>query len=170
MKIASLLAIFLGLAGTGAVAAPQTRVCAKYSTILLEEGERAEVDGAGPFSVSLRITGSRGNWIFYDSLSEPSSADSEGTLVPTGPDRIAYRRSHDSHIYSVHPAQSALIDGKIVKTGVMGVDFMRSPLDNPAIMGDNSDIDVIERVLPGVTGGCDLQFVAGEGLVSSASK
>ena len=77
MKIASLLAIFLGLAGTGAVAAPQTRVCAKYSTILLEEGERAEVDGAGPFSVSLRITGSRGNWIFYDSLSEPSSADSE---------------------------------------------------------------------------------------------
>jgi len=66
--------------------------------------------------------------------------------------------------------QSAQIGGKMVKTGVMGVDFMRSPLDNPAIIGDNSDIDVIERVLPGVIEGCDLQFVAGEGLVSSASK
>lgn len=170
MPIASLMTVILGLAGPSAVAVPQTRVCAKYSTILLKEGERAEVDGAGQFSVSLRITGPRGNWIFYDSLSEPSSADSEGTLVPTGPDRIAYRRSHDSRIYSVQPMQSAQIGGKMVKTGVMGVDFMRTPLDNPAIIGDNSDIDVIERVLPGVIEGCDLQFVAGEGLVSSASK
>ena len=42
MRILPWAAILLGLAATGATAAPQTRVCSKYSTILLNEGESAE--------------------------------------------------------------------------------------------------------------------------------
>ena len=165
MRIVPLAVIAIGLLGSGAMAAPQTRVCSKYSTILLNEGESAEVDGAGQFSLSILVKGSRGSWIFYDSVSTPASADSEGTMVLTGPDKTAYRRSHDNRIYAVHPTQPTLTDGKMVKTGVMGVDVMRQPLDNPAIIGDKSDLDVIERVLPGQIGQCDLRFVAGQGLV-----
>lgn len=165
MRITPLLVALTALLGSAASAAPQTRVCSKYSTILLNEGESAQVNGAGQFSLSILVNGPRGNWIFYDSLSEPAEADSQGMLVLTDPIRTAYRRSHDARIYAIHPTEPKLIDGKMVKTGAMGVDAMREALDNPAIVGEISDLDVIERVLPGVVDQCDLRFVAGQGLV-----
>jgi hypothetical protein len=142
----------------------------KYSTVLLSEGETAEVNGAGQHSLFLLIHGPRGNWIIFDSISEPADADSAGMLVLTGPDKTVYRRSHEPRVYAIQPSQPDLVDGEMVKIGVMGVDAMLKPLDNPAIVGNNSDFDVIERVLPGVIDRCDLRFVAGQGLVSSASR
>lgn len=170
MRFASIVMIMISLLETSVLAVSPTRVCGKYSTVLLSEGETAEVNGAGQYSLFLLIHGPRGNWIFFDSMSEPADADSAGMLVLTGPDKTVYRRSHEPRIYAIQPSQPDLVDGKMVKIGVMGVDAMRKPLDNPAIVGNNSDFDVIERVLPGVTDRCDLRFVAGQGLVSSASR
>ena len=165
MRILPWAAILLGLAATGATAAPQTRVCSKYSTILLNEGESAEVNGAGEFSLFLLIKGPAGSWIFFDSIKAPSSSDIEGTLVLSAPDKAAYRRSFHSQIYAIQPAKSKLVGGKAVRAGVMGVDVMREQLNNPAIKRDDTDLAVIKRVLPGVIGKCDLRFVAGQGLV-----
>lgn len=145
----------------------ETRVCSKYSTILLSDGENAEVNGAGHSSLSLFIKGPRGNWIFFDSISEPAEADTAGTLVVSEMGIKAYRRSHNARIYAVHQATPSLTDGKMVKTGVMGVDAMLEPLDNAAVVGEDSDFDIIKKVLPGVVDRCDLRFVAGQGLVAT---
>ena len=165
MRVALLAAILSLSAGADAQADHQLRVCSKYSTILLNDGESAEVEGAGQFSLSLLVKGARGNWIFYDSIAEPDNSDNEGTVVMSENDKTVYRRSHDLRIYFVQQTRPAMKEGKIVKAGVMGVNFMRQPLDHPAIVGDDTDLEVITRVLPGSTDQCDLTFVAGKGLV-----
>jgi hypothetical protein len=165
-----LICIFFAIQSSIIWSAAPTRVCGKYSTILLAKGETAEVNATGEFSLALLVKGPRGNWIFFDSLAEPASAARAGTPVPAGRGAIAYRRSHDARIYIIHPAPPRLVDGKMVKTGVVVADMMRDPLDDPAIVGDDSDIDVIKRVLPGERISCDLQFVPGQGLVSSGVK
>ena len=166
MKITKLAFLAIGFISTGALAASPTRVCGKYSTVLLDAGETAIADGAGHSSLSLTIRGPNGNWIFYDSISEPATSDSEGALILTDPKKTVFRRSHNRQIYSVQQTQPTLKDGKIVKVGVMGVDLMRVRLDNAAIVGDDSDVKILERVLPGEIGKCDLRFVAGQGLVT----
>lgn len=170
MRTAWLIMSAIGLLGSPLSAEQKTRICGKYSSIQLAPGETAEANGAGPYSLSLLISGPRGNWIFFDSISEPSSSDKNGTLVPTGPERTTYRRDHDRRIYAIFPSQPELIEGKIVKAGVMGVDMMRNALESPAIVGDESDTEVIKRVFPGVTSDCSLKFVPGKGLIPTDSE
>jgi hypothetical protein len=170
MKATKLAILAIGLISTGALAASPTRVCGKYSTVLLDAGETAIADGAGHSSLSLTIRGPSGNWIFYDSISESAASDGEGALILTDPKKTVYRRNFNRQIYSVQQTQPTLKDGKIVKVGVMGVDLMRVRLDNAAIVGDDSDITILERVLPGEIGQCDLRFVAGQGLVTERAE
>lgn len=166
----AVVAAMMAPAAMGGETARATRVCSKYSTILLAEGEQADVDGAGAFSLSLHIKGPKGNWIFFDSMAAPLNTDRDGALVMKTARMVAYRQNHDKRIYAVLPTRAATVDGKAVKTAVMGIDFMRAPLVNPAIVGDSSDLPVIKRVLPGELGRCDLRFVAGRGLVRADSK
>lgn len=148
-----------------AQAAGPQRVCGRYSTILLSPDETAEVIGVGRDSVSLLIKGSLGPWIFYDGLVSPDEKMTNDTKVYTSKGSVAYRRNHDARIYVVRPVRNTLVAGKRVQVGIMGVDFMRQPLANSAIVGTDSDLPILKRILPGTIGTCDLRWVPVKGLV-----
>ncbi len=148
-----------------AQAASAQRVCGRYSTILLSPGEIAEVMGVGRDSVSLLIKGNLGSWIFYDGLVAPDEKMTSDTKVYTGKVSVAYRRGHDARIYVVQPVRAPLVGGKRVQVGIMGVDFMRKPLVNPAIVGTDADLPILKRILPGTIGSCDLRWIPAKGLV-----
>ena len=168
-QISQIVAVGVGLAlaigPTFAEERSGQRICGLHSSILLVPGEQAEIVGAGSGSVSMRINGPAGAWIFYDGLSstEDPAAGSVEILRTTG--RIAYRRNFDARIYTVRPVPAQPVGGKFVEAAAMGIDMARLPLDHPAITGSNADLAVIKRVYPGEMSGCNLRWLPGTGLV-----
>jgi len=157
----------IGASTAAAGAAAGKRVCGRYSSFLLAPGETAEIEGAGATSVSMRITGPQGVWIFYDGLTSPVPASDLGTQVHEGGKARAYRRSYDARVYVVVPTFDYAVDGKQVQASVSGLDFMRQPLVNPAIVGTDADLAVVKRIFPAQQDVCDLRWMPGVGLMES---
>ena len=160
------------LAATLAFAIPQTalaaaagqKICTRHSTIQLEPGEKAEVNGAGSSGVELLISGPAGQWIFADfnGLSAPAPGDVEVASTRT---QTIVRRGQLPQIYAIYSKASRLIEGKQLSAFISGLYLDRRPLANPRINGTAADEAVWRRVSLGQTSGCDLRWVPGQGLV-----
>ncbi|MBJ7439984.1 MAG: hypothetical protein JHD35_13275 [Sphingopyxis sp.] len=164
-RIISLAAI--GLAMTvpqTASAAPGQKICTRHSTIVLESGEKAEVNGAGSSGVELLISGPAGQWIFtdYNGLSAPGAGDVQVASTKT---QTIFRRGHAPQIYAIYSKSSRLIEGKQLTAFISGLYLDRRPLAKPRIKGTDADKNVWDRVLLGQTASCDLRWVPGQGLV-----
>lgn len=147
-----------------ASAAPGQKICTRHSTILLEQGEKAEVNGAGSSGVELLISGPAGQWIFadYNGLASPGAGDVQ---VASNKTQTIVRRGQLPQIYVLYSKASRLIEGKQLTAFVSGLYLDRRPLAKPRITGTDADKAVWNRVLLGQTGGCDLRWVPGQGLV-----
>ncbi|WP_439568531.1 hypothetical protein [Sphingopyxis sp.] len=154
-----------------AVLAPQTasaaagqKICTRHSTIILEPGEKAEVNGAGSSGVELLISGPAGQWIFadYNGLSAPGAGDVQ---VASTRAQAIVRRGHLPQIYVVYSKASRLIEGKQLTAFISGLYLDRQPLAKPRIKGNDADKAVWSRVLLGQTSACDLRWAPGQGLL-----
>ncbi len=147
-----------------ASAAPGQKICTRHSTIVLEPGEKAEVNGAGSSGVELLISGPAGQWIFADfnGLSAPGADDVQVASTKT---QTVVRRGQLPQIYAIYSKASRLIEGKQMTAFISGLYLDRRPLANPRIKGTDADKAVWSRVLLGQTAGCDLRWVPGQGLV-----
>ncbi len=147
-----------------ASAAPGQTICTRHSTVLLEPGEKAEVNGAGSSGVELLISGPAGQWIFvdYNGLSAPGPGDVQVASTKT---QTIFRRGHAPQIYAIYSKASRMIEGKQLTAFISGLYLDRRPLANPRIKGADADQKVWDRVLLGQTANCDLRWVPGEGLV-----
>lgn len=141
-------------------------VCGLYSSVVLVSGERAEVVGAGLDSVSMRISGPSGAWIFYDGLVPSGDLAIGGAEVLRRNDRIVYRRAFDPRVYAVDPVPARAVGDRFIEAAAMGIDLAGQPLDRPAIHGDHGDLAVVARVQPATGAGCDLRWEPGRGLVA----
>lgn len=160
------------LAATGlAMIVPQTasaasaqKICTRHSTILLEPGEKAAVNGAGSSGVELLISGPAGQWIFadYNGLPVPGAGDVE---VASTKMQTIVRRGQLPQIYVFYSKASRVIDGKQLTAFISGRYLDRQPLANPRIKGSDADKSVWSRVQLGQTATCDLRWVPGQGLV-----
>ncbi|WP_428630432.1 hypothetical protein [Sphingopyxis sp.] len=161
----ALAAILLGAAAPQmASAAAGQKICTRHSTIILEPGEKAVVNGAGSSGVELLISGPAGQWIFadYNGLSAPGTGDVQ---VASTKSHTIVRRAQPPQIYVLYSKASRLIEGKQLTAFISGLYLDRRPLANPRIKGSDADKSVWERVLLGQTGTCDLRWVPGQGLV-----
>lgn len=145
-------------------AATGQKICTRHSTIVLEPGEKAEVNGAGSSGVELLISGPAGQWIFadYNGLSAPGTGDVEVASTKT---QTVVRRGQLPQIYVIYSKASRLIEGKQLSAFVSGLYLDRRPLANPRIRGVDADKTVWSRVQLGQTASCDLRWVPGKGLV-----
>lgn len=145
-------------------AAPGQKICTRHSTILLEPGEKAEVNGAGSSGVELLISGPAGQWIFadYNGLSAPGAGDVQVASTKT---QTIVRRGQLPQIYAIYSKASRMIEGKQLSAFVSGLYLDRRPLAKPRIKGTDADKTVWDRVLLGQTASCDLRWVPGQGLV-----
>ncbi len=145
-------------------AAPGQKICTRHSTILLEPGEKAEVNGAGSSGVELLISGPAGQWIFadYNGLSAPGADDVQVASTKT---QTIVRRGHAPQIYAIYSKASRMIEGKQLTAFISGLYLDRRPLANPRIKGTDADKTVWDRVLLGPTASCDLRWVPGQGLM-----
>ncbi|WP_137870260.1 hypothetical protein [Sphingopyxis sp. 2PD] len=163
----------ISLAAIGlAVIVPQTassatgqKICTRHSTIVLEPGEKAEVNGAGASGVELLISGPAGQWIFvdYNGLPAPGAGD---VPVASNKTQTVVRRGHTPQIYAIYSKASRLIEGKQLTAFISGLYIDRRPLAQPRIKGNDADKAVWSRILLGQTSSCDLRWVPGQGLVS----
>jgi len=161
----SFAALLLSMTAPHAVsAAPGQKVCTRHSTLLLEPGEKAEVNGAGSSGVELLISGPAGQWIFADfnGLSAPAAGDVEVASTKT---QTIVRRGSLPQIYAIYSKASRLVEGKQMTAFISGLYLDRRPLANPRIKGTDADKAVWSRVLLGQTASCDLRWVPGQGLV-----
>ncbi|MBU1463847.1 MAG: hypothetical protein KJ551_10065 [Alphaproteobacteria bacterium] len=161
----SLAAVLFAMAlPQAASAAPGQKICTRHSTILLEQGEKAEVNGAGSSGVELLISGPAGQWIFadYNGLARPGAGDVQ---VASNKTQTIVRRGQLPQIYVLYSKASRLIEGKQLTAYVSGLYLDRRPLAKPRITGTDADKAVWSRVLLGQTGGCDVRWVPGRGLV-----
>jgi hypothetical protein len=140
-------------------------VCGRYSSFELAPGETAEIEGAGATSVSMRITGPKGVWIFYEGLTQGEPESALGSLVYQGKAAKIYRRGHDARVYVVIPTFKHEVDGKTVQASASGIDFRREPLPRAAITGTNADLSVVKRIYPASQKQCDIRWMPGGGLV-----
>ena len=147
-----------------AYAATGQKICTRHSTIVLEQGEKAEVNGAGSSGVELLISGPAGQWIFadYNGLSVPGPGDVQVALTKT---QTIFRRGHAPQIYTIYSKASRMIEGKQLTAFISGLYLDRRPLPNPRIKGTDADKTVWDRVLLGQTASCDLRWVPGQGLM-----
>jgi hypothetical protein len=147
-----------------AAAAPGQKICTRHSTILLEAGEKAEVNGAGSSGVELLISGPTGQWIFadYNGLTPPGAGDVQ---VASTKSQTIVRRAQPAQIYVLYSKSSRLIDGKQLTAFISGLYLDRRPLAKPRIKGTDADKAVWDRVQLGQTAACDLRWVPGQGLV-----
>lgn len=141
------------------------KICTRHSTIVLEPGEKAEVNGAGASGVELLISGPAGQWIFvdYNGLPAPGAGD---VPVASNKTQTVVRRGHTPQIYAIYSKGSRLIEGKQLTAFISGLYIDRRPLAQPRIKGTDADKAVWSRVLLGQTSGCDLRWVPGQGLVN----
>lgn len=147
-----------------AAAAPGQKICTRHSTIVLEQGEKAEVNGAGSSGVELLISGPAGQWIFadYNGLPAPGAGDVQ---VASNKTQMIVRRGHSPQIYAFYSKPPRLIEGKQLTAFISGLYLDRRPLAKPRIKGNDADKAVWDRVLLGRTSGCDLRWVPGQGLM-----
>ncbi len=157
-------ALFALTAPQMASAASGQKICTRYSTIILEGGETAEVNGAGSSGVELLISGPSGQWIFadYNGLSAPGVSDVE---VASTKSQTIVRRAPPARIYVFYSKASRLIEGKQLTAFISGQYLNRQPLAKSRIKGNDADRAVWDRVLLGQTGSCDLHWVPGQGLI-----
>lgn len=157
-------AAFAMMAPQVASAAAGQKICTRHSTIQLEAGETAEVNGAGTSGVELLISGPAGQWIFadYNGLSAPAAGDVQ---VFSGKSQSVYRRAQPREIYVIYSNPARLIEGKQLTAFISGLYLDRRPLAKPRIKGTDADKTVWNRVQLGQTASCDLRWVAGQGLV-----
>lgn len=161
----SITALLIAIAiPQAASAAPEQKICTRHSTILLEPGEKAEVNGAGSSGVELLISGPAGQWIFADfnGLSAPGAGDVQVASTKT---QTIVRRGQLPQIYAIYSKASRMIEGKQMSAFVSGLYLDRRPLAKPRINGTDADQTVWDRVLLGQTASCDLRWVPGQGLV-----
>lgn len=164
-RLLSFTAMLIAITGPQiASAATGQKICTRHSTILLEQGEKAVVNGAGSSGVELLISGPAGQWIFsdYNGLSAPGPGDVQ---VASTPSQAIVRRARPAQIYVLYSKASRLIEGKQLTAFISGLYLDRRPLANPRIKGTNADKAVWDRVLLGQTASCDLRWVPGRGLV-----
>ena len=154
----------LVFANPPAYAATGQKICTRHSTILLEPGEKAEVNGAGSSGVELLISGPAGQWIFADfnGLSAPGAGDVQVGSTKT---QTIVRRGQLPQIYAIYSKTSRLIEGKQLTAFISGLYLDRRPLPNPRIKGGEADKAMWSRVQLGQTASCDLRWVPGQGLV-----
>jgi hypothetical protein len=152
------------LASPPAHAATGQKVCTRHSTIMLEPGEKAEVNGAGASGVELLISGPAGQWIFadYNGLAAPGAGDMEVASTKT---QTVVRRGQLPQIYVIYSKASRMIEGKQLTAFISGLYLDRRPLAKPRIIGSDADKAVWDRVQLGQTTSCDLRWVPGQGLV-----
>lgn len=167
----SAIALLASIAASSAVAAGTQAtdgklVCGRYSSFELAPGETAEIEGAGATSVSMRITGPKGVWIFYEGLTTGEPESALGTLVYQSKAARVYRRSYDARVYAIVPAVKYEVDGKTVQAAVSGLDFRREPLPGAAVVGTDVDLPVVKRIYPADQKRCDLRWMPGVGLVA----
>lgn len=161
----SIAAMLLAIALPGmAAAAPGQKICTRHSTIVLEQGETAEVNGAGSSGVELLISGPAGQWIFADYNGLPAAGAGDVQVASTKTQTIV-RRGHSPQIYAFYSKPPRLIEGKQLTAFISGMYLDRRPLARPRIKGNDADKSVWDRVLLGQTGGCDLRWVPGQGLM-----
>ncbi len=110
-----------------AYAATEQKICTRHSTIVLEPGEKAEVNGAGSSGVELLISGPAGQWIFADfnGLSAPGAGDVEVASTKT---QTIFRRGHAPQIYAIYSKASRMIEGKQLTAFISGLYLDRRPL------------------------------------------
>ena len=103
-----------------AYAATEQKICTRHSTIVLEPGEKAEVNGAGSSGVELLISGPAGQWIFADfnGLSAPGAGDVEVASTKT---QTIFRRGHAPQIYAIYSKASRMIEGKQLTAFISGL-------------------------------------------------
>jgi hypothetical protein len=147
-----------------ASAAAGQKICTRHSTILLEPGEKAAVNGAGSSGVELLISGPAGQWIFadYNGLSAPGAGDVQVASTKT---QTIVRRGQMPQIYAIYSKPARLIEGKQLTAFISGLYLDRRPLANPRIKGTDADKTVWARVQLGQATSCDLRWVPGQGLV-----
>lgn len=152
------------LASPPAYAATGQKVCTRHSTIMLEPGEKAEVNGAGSSGVELLISGPAGQWIFadYNGLAARGAGDMEVASTKT---QTVVRRGQLPQIYVIYSKASRMIEGKQLTAFISGLYLDRRPLAKPRIIGIDADKAVWDRVQLGQTTSCDLRWVPGQGLV-----
>lgn len=164
-RIISLAAIGLAMiVPQTASAAPGQKICTRHSTIVLEPGEKADVNGAGSSGVELLISGPAGQWIFadYNGLAAPGAGDMEVASTKT---QTVVRRGQLPQIYVVYSKASRMIEGKQLTAFISGLYLDRQPLAKPRIIGSDADKAVWDRVQLGQTTSCDQRWVPGQGLV-----
>lgn len=158
------LPFVIALCPTASAEAGQ-KICTRHSTIVLEPGEKAEVNGAGSSGVELLISGPAGQWIFvdYNGLPAPGAGD---VAVASTRTQTVVRRGHTPQIYAIYSKASRLIEGKQLTAFISGLYIDRRPLAQPRIKGTDADKAVWSRILLGQTSSCDLRWVPGQGLVN----
>ncbi len=169
---AGLLAVAALGAGAGleAKAAGTKRICGKYSSFDLAPGETVGSFGAGHSSLSMVVSGPKGDWFFYETMADRQPAAELGTRIYQSASVWAYRRPYDPRVYVLTPAGAPRANGKTVQVSVSGLDISREgrqPFANPAIVGKDSDLGVLKRVYPGKMERCSMRWQSGTGLVSA---
>ncbi|HEV7341001.1 MAG TPA: hypothetical protein VGN68_05150 [Sphingopyxis sp.] len=166
IRFLSLIAVLAATLTTphAAAAATGQKICTRHSTILLESGEKAEVNGAGASGVELLISGPAGQWIFadYNGLAAPGAGD---VAVASTKTQTVVRRGQLPQIYVIYSKASRMIEGKQLTAFISGLYLDRRPFAKPRIIGSDADKAVWDRVQLGQTTSCDLRWVPGQGLM-----
>ena len=159
------LAVLAVPAAADAVQPSAKRVCGRYSSFTLLPTDKVRPMGAGHSSVSMLVSGARGNWIYYDGLIDEGEAEKAGTLVYNEGGVRAYRRSNTAKAYVLVSDKAARVDGKVPFVTISGVEFNMADLENSAIKGTNADLALLPLIQPGVTTSCHIRWKPGTGLV-----